>query len=137
MVLKLVVACILKNPQGDVLIAERPAGKFMEGFWEFPGGQIEPGETPERALIREMKEEVGIVLKEEDLTPYSFISYAYENFHALVPIYSATEWEGTPTGLESQQVCWTSIEDLSQFSMLPANLPLVTRLRKDKERLGL
>ena len=130
--LKLVVACLLKNAQSEVLITERPSGKFMEGYWEFPGGKIEADETPEGALIREMKEELGISLKEEDLTPYSFISYPYEEFHALVPVFSASRWEGALIGLESQRFCWVSPNEISQFLMLPANLTLVTQLKNDK-----
>lgn len=129
--LKLVVACILKNSLGEVLVTERPSGKFMEGFWEFPGGKIEPGETPECALIREIKEELGIVLSEKELTPYSFISYPYEGFHALVLVYSASSWKNNPRGLESQRFLWTSLQSLSDFQMLPANLPLVTQLKNN------
>jgi len=132
MPLKLVVACILKNSQGRVLLTQRPPGKFMEGFWEFPGGKLESGETPEKALVREIKEELGITLCEKDLIPYSFISYPYKEFHALVPVYSTTTWEGEVQSLELQQFCWVSLSEISQFSMLPANQPLVTRLMHDK-----
>ncbi|MBS0185114.1 MAG: (deoxy)nucleoside triphosphate pyrophosphohydrolase [Proteobacteria bacterium] len=132
MTLKLVVACILKDTQGRVLITQRPAGKFMEGFWEFPGGKIESGETPEKALMREIKEELGITLQEKDLIPYSFISYRYEEFHALIPVYFTTTWEGEVQGLELQQFCWITLDEISQFPMLPANQILVTRLIQDE-----
>ena len=128
MTLKIVVACILKDCQGRVLITQRPAGKFMAGFWEFPGGKIEEGETPEEALIREMKEELGINLKREDLMPFSFISYPYETFHLVMPIYQVCNWTGEPQGCEGQNFMWCFPKELKNIQVLPADLSLIERL---------
>ncbi len=104
--LVLVVACALIDPDGRVLIAQRPAGKSMGGLWEFPGGKVEPGERPEEALIRELSEELGIVVKEPCLAPFSFASHAYPDFHLLMPLYVCRRWEGVPQAKEHLALKW-------------------------------
>ena len=102
----LVVACALIDPDGRVLIAQRPAGKGMAGLWEFPGGKLDPNEAPEAALIRELKEELGIVVKEACLAPFTFASHRYPDFHLLMPLYVCRRWEGTPAALEHSALKW-------------------------------
>src|SRR6202140_780736 len=102
----LVAACALIDADGRVLLAERPAGKSMAGLWEFPGGKVEPGERPEQSLIRELEEELGIAVKEACLAPLTFASYAYADFHLLMPLYVCRRWEGTAAAQEGQQLAW-------------------------------
>ena len=104
--LVLVAACALVDSDGRVLLTERPAGKSMAGLWEFPGGKVEAGERPEETLIRELKEELGIVVREPCLAPLTFASHAYADFHLLMPLYVCRRWEGTMTAKEGQRLAW-------------------------------
>ena len=126
--LVLVVACALIDTDGRVLLAERPAGKSMAGLWEFPGGKIEAGERPEETLIRELKEELGIVVKEPCLAPLTFASHAYPDFHLLMPLYVCRRWEGTVTPREGQTLAWVRPNKLRDYEMPPADVPLVSHL---------
>lgn len=125
----LVVACALIDPDGRVLIAQRPPGKNMGGLWEFPGGKVEAGETPEETLIRELHEELGITVKEACLAPFTFASHAYTDFHLLMPLYVCRRWEGAPQALEHSAVKWVRPKDMGSYPMPPADLPLIPMLR--------
>jgi 8-oxo-dGTP diphosphatase len=129
----LVVAAALIDPDGRVLIAERPPGKAMAGLWEFPGGKIEPDETPETALIRELDEELGITVKAACLAPFTFASHSYERFHLLMPLYLCRRWEGTPSPREHAAIKWVRPRELianpDMFPMPAADLPLLPMLR--------
>ena len=127
--LALVVAAALIDPDGRVLIAQRPAHKTMAGLWEFPGGKIEPGEAPETALIRELREELGISVKEACLAPFTFASHAYPDFHLLMPLYVCRKWEGQPWPREHQELKWVHPPQLTAYPMPPADAPLVPMLR--------
>jgi 8-oxo-dGTP diphosphatase len=124
-----VVACALIDPDGRVLLAQRPANKAMGGLREFPGGKMEPGEAPESALIRELREELGIAVKEACLAPFTFASHAYTDFHLLMPLYLCRRWEGTPRPLEHQALKWVRPKDMASYPMPPADLPLLPMLR--------
>jgi 8-oxo-dGTP diphosphatase len=124
----LVAACALVDADGRVLIAQRPAGRPMAGLWEFPGGKIEPGESPEQTLIRELKEELAIVVTEPCLAPLTFASHAYPDFHLLMPLFVCRRWEGTPTAVEGQALKWVRPNQLRDFPMPPADLPLISHL---------
>ena len=124
----LVVACALVDADGRVLIAERPPGKHMAGLWEFPGGKVETGERPEETLIREMKEELGIVIREPCLAPLTFASHAYPDFHLLMPLFVCRRWEGTVTPLEGQRLTWVRPNKLRDYKMPPADIPLIPAL---------
>jgi len=124
----LVAACALIDTDGRILIAERPAGRPMAGLWEFPGGKVEAGETPEATLIRELKEELGIVVNEACLAPLTFASHAYPDFHLLMPFYVCRRWEGTVTPQESQRLAWVRPNRLRDYPMPPADLPLISHL---------
>jgi 8-oxo-dGTP diphosphatase len=124
----LVAACALIDADGRVLIAERPAGKAMAGLWEFPGGKVDPGERPEDALIRELKEELGIVVKEACLAPLTFASHSYEDFHLLMPLYVCRRWEGTVAPHEGQRLAWVRPNRLKEYPMPPADVPLISHL---------
>ena len=124
----LVAACALVDTDGRVLLAQRPAGKPMAGLWEFPGGKIEAGERPEQTLIRELKEELGIVVKEDCLAPLTFASHAYPDFHLLMPLYVCRRWEGTVTATEGQQLAWVKPNRLRDYEMPPADVPLISHL---------
>ncbi|MGO9698767.1 MAG: 8-oxo-dGTP diphosphatase MutT [Xanthobacteraceae bacterium] len=126
--LVLVAACALIDPDGRVLIAQRPEGKSMAGLWEFPGGKIEAGERPETSLIRELKEELGIVVREECLAPLTFASHLYPDFHLLMPLYVCRRWEGIVTGQEAQRLKWVRPHDLRNYPMPPADEPLIPHL---------
>lgn len=125
----LVVAVALVDADGRVLLAQRPEGKSMAGLWEFPGGKIEPAETPEAALIRELQEELGIDTWASCLAPLSFASHAYESFHLLMPLYVCRKWQGQPQSREGQALKWVRPEDLRNYPMPPADLPLIPVLR--------
>ena len=124
----LVAACALVDADGRVLLTERPAGKPMAGLWEFPGGKIEPGERPEETLIRELKEELGIVVREPCLAPLTFASHAYESFHLLMPLYVCRRWEGIAAAQEGQRLAWVRSNRLRDYKMPPADEPLVAHL---------
>ena len=124
----LVAACALVDADGRVLLAQRPAGKPMAGLWEFPGGKIESGERPEQSLIRELKEELGISVKEDCLAPLTFASHAYPDFHLLMPLYVCRRWEGTVAALEGQQLTWVRPNRLRDYEMPPADIPLISHL---------
>lgn len=126
--LVLVAACALVDADGRVLLTERPAGKSMAGLWEFPGGKIETGERPEATLIRELQEELGIVVQEPCLAPLTFASHSYEDFHLLMPLYVCRRWEGIVTALESQRLAWVRPNRLRDYKMPPADEPLVAHL---------
>ncbi len=127
--LLLVSAVALIDPEGRVLLAQRPDGKSMAGLWEFPGGKVEPGETPEAALIRELREELGIDTQASCLAPLTFASHAYEGFHLLMPLFACRRWQGTPQAQEGQSLAWVRARDLRDYPMPPADLPLVPILR--------
>jgi 8-oxo-dGTP diphosphatase len=124
----LVVACALIDTDGRVLIAQRPAGRPMAGLWEFPGGKVEAGETPEQTLIRELKEELGIAVNQACLAPLTFASHAYPDFHLLMPLYVCRRWEGTATAQEGQRLAWVRPNRLRDYPMPPADEPLVSHL---------
>jgi 8-oxo-dGTP diphosphatase len=125
----LVVACALIDPDGRVLLAQRPPDKAMGGLWEFPGGKVEPGETPEATLIRELAEELGIAVQEACLAPFTFASHAYTDFHLLMPLYVCRRWEGTPRALEHAALKWVRPKEMGDYPMPAADLPLVPMLR--------
>ena len=126
--LVLVAACALIDADGRVLLTRRPAGKPMAGLWEFPGGKIEAGERPEDSLIRELKEELGIAVKEDCLAPLTFASHAYDEFHLLMPLYVCRRWEGSVTAKEGQDIAWVRPRQLKDYPMPPADAPLVPHL---------
>lgn len=128
MQLILVVACALIDADGRVLIAQRPAGRTMAGLWEFPGGKLESDECPEEALIRELKEELGIVVREACLAPLTFASHRYPEFHLLMPLYVCRRWEGTVTAREGQRLAWVRPNRLRDYPMPPADVPLIAHL---------
>ena len=125
----LVSAVALIDPDGRVLLAQRPEGKSMAGLWEFPGGKVEAGETPEEALIRELHEELGIDTWSSCLAPLTFASHAYEDFHLLMPLFACRRWNGTPQSKEGQALKWVKAQDLMNFPMPPADIPLIPILR--------
>jgi 8-oxo-dGTP diphosphatase len=126
--LLLVVACALLDQDGRVLIAQRPEGKALAGLWEFPGGKVEMGEAPEATLIRELQEELGITVKEPCLAPLTFASFAYPDFHLLMPLYVCRRWEGVVIAREHQALKWVRPNELRQFPMPPADEPLIPAL---------
>src|SRR5436305_1482511 len=125
----LVSAVALVDVDGRVLLAQRPAGKPMAGLWEFPGGKVDPGETPETALIRELAEELGIDVAASCLAPFTFSSHAYPEFHLLMPLYVCRKWSGIPIPREGQRLKWVRPAQLSEHPMPPADKPLVAMLR--------
>ncbi len=126
--LVLVVACALVDPDRRVLIAQRPDHKSMGGLWEFPGGKVEPGETPEAAIIRELREELRVDTKEACLAPLSFVSHDYDSFHLLMPLYVCRKWQGSPQALEHQALKWVRPQKLRDYPMPPADEPLIAHL---------
>ena len=125
----LVAAVALIDADGRVLLAERPAGKSMAGLWEFPGGKVGSGETPEQALIRELREELGIDVTSNCLAPFTFASHRYEDFHLLMPLYLCRVWNGHVEAREGQRLAWVRVERLDDYAMPPADRPLVAMLR--------
>jgi 8-oxo-dGTP diphosphatase len=126
--LVLVAACALVDADGRVLIAQRPAGRPMAGLWEFPGGKVEAGERTEDTLMRELKEELGIVVDEACLAPLAFASHSYPQFHLLMPLYVCRRWQGTVMALEGQKLAWVRPNRLRDYPMPPADEPLVSHL---------
>jgi len=126
--LTLVFACALIDVDKRVLIAQRPEGKPLAGFWEFPGGKVEAGERPETTLIRELREEIGITVKEDCLAPLTFASHAYDDFHLLMPLYICRRWEGQVIAREAQKLAWVRANKLRDYEMPPADLPLIPHL---------
>lgn len=125
----LVSAVALLDADNRVLLAQRPEGKSMAGLWEFPGGKIDPGETPEAALIRELDEELGIDTHESCLAPIGFASHGYDDFHLLMPLFVCRKWHGTPTPREGQALAWVRPNALRDYPMPPADVPLVAQLQ--------
>jgi len=125
----LVAACALLDSEGRILLAQRPEGKSMAGLWEFPGGKLDDGETPEAALIRELREELGIETREACLSPLFFASHSYPKFHLLMPLYICRKWEGRAVAREGQTLAWVRPEKLRDYPMPPADIPLVALLR--------
>jgi 8-oxo-dGTP diphosphatase len=125
----LVAAVALIDPDGRVLLAERPQGKHLAGTWEFPGGKVNPGETPEAALIRELAEELGIDVHASCLAPFTFASYGYPDFHLLMPLYVCRRWSGIVGPREGQRLKWVRAAQLGDYKMPPADKPLVAMLR--------
>lgn len=126
--LLLVAACALLDGDGRILLAERPEGKPLAGLWEFPGGKVEPGETPEATLIRELEEELGVRTKGDCLAPLTFASHAYDDFHLLMPLYVCRRYEGIPMPREGQRLKWARAGALRDYPMPPADLPLIPHL---------
>jgi 8-oxo-dGTP diphosphatase len=125
----LVSAVALVDADGRVLLAQRPAGKSMAGLWEFPGGKVNPGETPEAALIRELAEELGIDVAASCLAPFTFASHTYRDFHLLMPLYVCRKWSGIPSAREGQRLAWVRPARLGDYPMPPADAPLISMLR--------
>jgi 8-oxo-dGTP diphosphatase len=124
-----VVAAALIDGEGRVLVAQRPEGKSLAGLWEFPGGKIEPGETPEAALVRELAEELDIDVAAEALEPLTFVSHGYADFHLLMLLYVCRRWQGVPNGLQHQPLQWGTVAELETLPMPPADVPLLAALR--------
>jgi 8-oxo-dGTP diphosphatase len=127
--LVLVVACALVDRDGRVLLAKRPKGRPLKGLWEFPGGKVEAGETPEQALIRELKEELAIDVSQACLAPFTFASHAYPEFQLLMPLYVCRRWNGEVTAREAQELAWVPAMRLGDYAMPPADEPLRAMLR--------
>jgi len=125
----LVAACALLDSDGRILLAQRPEGKSLAGLWEFPGGKVEPGETPEETLVRELEEELGIITKIPCLAPLTFASHTYETFHLLMPLYVCRRYEGIAQGCEGQALKWVKPGDLRSYPMPPADEPLIPFLQ--------
>jgi 8-oxo-dGTP diphosphatase len=134
MQLLLVAAAVLLDGEGRVLLAQRPEGKNLAGLWEFPGGKIEAGERPEQALVRELREELGIDVMPSTLKPISFASHQYEDMHLLMPVWVTHEWSGQPMPQEGQAIAWVNVDDLGTYPMPPADIPLVGTLQTLKSR---
>jgi 8-oxo-dGTP diphosphatase len=117
------------DEDGRVLIARRPEGKPMAGYWEFPGGKIEPGENPEAAIIREVQEELGVTICDRCLAPLTFVSHAYEDYHVLMPLFVTRRWTGEMEPREGQQLAWTTGVRLREYALLPSNEPLIAVIR--------
>ena len=124
-----VVAAALIDVDGRVLLARRPTDRFLGGLWEFPGGKMEAGETPEAALIRELREELGIATEGSCLAPLTFASHGYDSFHLLMPLFACRKWSGIPAPREGQETAWVRPLDMPKFPMPPADMPLIPILR--------
>lgn len=125
----LVSAVALIDADGRVLLAQRPPGKSLAGLWEFPGGKVEPGESPETALIRELREELAIDTWKSCLAPLTFASHSYDDFHLLMPLFACRRWQGIPTAQEGQTLAWVRPQNMGDYPMPPADLPLIPILR--------
>lgn len=125
----LVSAVALIDLDGRVLLASRPKGKDLEGLWEFPGGKVEPGESPETALIRELKEELAIDVQESCLAPFTFVTHAYPDKFIILLLYLCRKWQGIPEGQEGQELVWKTPNEMGRLPMPPADKPLVAMLR--------
>ncbi|MEZ2131752.1 MULTISPECIES: 8-oxo-dGTP diphosphatase MutT [unclassified Sinorhizobium] len=125
----LVAACALVDSDGRILLAQRPEGKSLAGMWEFPGGKVETGETPEETLVRELNEELGIMTRVPCLAPLTFASHTYETFHLLMPLYVCRRYEGIPQGKEGQAIKWVRPQALRDYPMPPADEPLIPFLQ--------
>ena len=125
----IVVACALTDVEGRILIAQRPENKRNGGLWEFPGGKMEVGETPEAALIREIREELGVSIRDKCLAPLTFASHTYEDFHLLMPLYVCRRWEGEISAQEGQKLVWARAHNLADYPFVPADIPLIPILR--------
>lgn len=130
--LLLVVAAALVDSSGRVLLAQRPKGKSFGGLWEFPGGKVEVGETPEAALARELEEELDVTVDAAALVPFTFASHSYDRAHLLMPLYLVRTWLGEPRPVEAQALAWAAPGDLAAYEMPPADLPLVQRLAAER-----
>jgi 8-oxo-dGTP diphosphatase len=128
--LVVVAACALIDAQGRVLIAERPKGKSMAGLWEFPGGKVEADERPEKTVVREMREELGVSIDESTLSPFIFASHTYPDFHLLMPLFLCRQWEGEVSPREGQKVAWVPADELDRYPMPPADAPLIPMLKE-------
>lgn len=124
----LVAAVCLIDKDSRVLLASRPAGKSMAGLWEFPGGKVQEGETPEFALCRELEEELDVQVRECCLSPLGFASHSYENFHLMMPLYACRMWKGTPVPKEGQELIWVKPNDLAKYDMPAADIPLIYQI---------
>ena len=131
--MKLVLVALIDEDR-KVLLAERPEGKSMAGLWEFPGGKVEPGESPEDCIVRECREELGISIDPADLRPLTFASHAYEEFHLLMPLYCCRRWKGVAEGLEDQRIAFASADELADFPMPPADAPMLGAIRAELAR---
>ena len=129
MLIKTDVACALIDVDGKVLINKRPAGKEYEGFWEFPGGKIEHQETPELALIRELREELSIDVESSCIAPLTFNTHDYDNFYLILLLYVCRKWNGVITPMEGQDISWVKVKDIAKYNILPADVPLIPILR--------
>ncbi len=125
----LVSAVALIDKDGRILLARRPEGKSMAGLWEFPGGKVEVGESPEAALIRELKEELDIDTWQSCLAPLTFASHGYDDFHLLMPVFACRKWEGSPRAAEGQTLAWVKVNEMRNYPMPPADIPLIAMLR--------
>jgi 8-oxo-dGTP diphosphatase len=135
--LVIVAAAALVRADGRLLLAQRPEGKSMAGLWEFPGGKVETGETPEAALVRELHEELDIEIDPADLKAFAFASHAYARFHLLMPVYMARSWKGEPQALEGQKLAWVTGEEAQALPVPEADIPLVARFVEWSHRGGL
>jgi 8-oxo-dGTP diphosphatase len=130
----LVVAAALFDAQGRILLAQRPEGKQLAGLWEFPGGKLEPGETPEAALVRELAEELSITVNETSLEPLTFASFTYPAFHLLMPLYGCRSWSGSIRPREGQATAWVEKTRLRDYPAPPADIPLFDWLALKSDR---
>lgn len=135
--LLIVVAAVLLDGDGRVLLAQRPQGKTLAGLWEFPGGKIEADERPEAALARELHEELGIDVNVTDMQPFTFASHAYDEFHLVMPLWQIRKWNGQPMSREGQALAWVSIDALDDYAMPPADIPLIDTLKRLNTQGGL